>query len=176
MQRRARHRLSPVRSGARARVRAGEQPRAANSARKPVCCHPGVPPRARRPIWSTPTGGTGAYKKAGLEGRDGFGHSGFSMDVPREPDVRIRRYFQWYAWRLGGKSEEDTLRELETREMGEFSSLRELYARLASDGLRFAAHARGATTLRQGQEEASQRTYNRADKASSRECGLSLVR
>lgn len=56
------------------------------------------------------------------------------MDVRRRPDKRVRRYLQWYALRVGGASEEGTLRKLEEEGLGEFGSLQVLYAQLANDG------------------------------------------
>ncbi len=75
----------------------------------------------------------GVDTKVVLEGRHGFGHSAYSMGVRRDPDVRVKRYLQWYVSRLNDSSEERTLRELDEQGLGAFSSLRQLYGQLADD-------------------------------------------
>jgi len=55
------------------------------------------------------------------------------MGAQREPDVRVKRYLQWYVSRLNDSSEERTLRELDEQGLGGFSSLQQLYVQLADD-------------------------------------------
>ena len=48
-------------------------------------------------------------------------------------DKRVKRYLMWYSLRLRGLSEDEILRELEHRGLGDFGSPRALYQQLAND-------------------------------------------
>jgi hypothetical protein len=50
-----------------------------------------------------------------------------------QSDKRVKRYLMWYSLRLRGLSEDEILRELEHRGLGEFGSPRALYQQLAND-------------------------------------------
>lgn len=52
----------------------------------------------------------------------------------RSPDKRIQRYLVWYYGKLDGEPEDQFLRGLEERGLGEFGSPEALYQQLANDG------------------------------------------
>jgi|SRR5829696_1630899 len=52
----------------------------------------------------------------------------------RSPDKRIQRYYVWYSGTLEGEAEDQLLRQLEERGLGEFGSSAALYRQLANDG------------------------------------------
>ncbi len=79
-------------------------------------------------------GEKGVDTKAGLEGREGFDHSTYPMGARREPDVRVKRYLQWYSSRLDDTSEVGALLVLKGQGLGEFQSSQHLYEWLADDG------------------------------------------
>jgi hypothetical protein len=56
------------------------------------------------------------------------------VNVRKAPDKRIQRYLEWYSKQLAGLPEDQILRELEKRELGEFGSPEALYHQLANDG------------------------------------------
>jgi hypothetical protein len=50
-----------------------------------------------------------------------------------QPDKRVKRYVMWYSLRRNGLPEDEILRDLEHRGLGEFGSPRTLYQQLAND-------------------------------------------
>ena len=56
------------------------------------------------------------------------------MSEQRALDNRVKRYLQWYFWRLEGRLDDRILRGLKEGELGEFRTLAALYKRLANDG------------------------------------------
>jgi hypothetical protein len=50
-----------------------------------------------------------------------------------QPDERVKRYLMWYSLRHNGLPEDEILRDLEHRGLGEFGSPRTLYQQLAND-------------------------------------------
>ena len=55
------------------------------------------------------------------------------MTTREQPDMSVKRYVMWYSLRRNGLPEDEILRDLEHRGLGEFGSPRTLYQQLAND-------------------------------------------